>query len=312
MSETSKKKEYETKKASEKHEGKDRHSGDHKTGVKQSVKKDGGGGKFTMGKSTHQDCPEPDNGDPNYDSEGDAEDKKEETKVAHSGKGDPNNDSEGDVEEKKEETKAAHSGKSDPNNDSDGDAEVKKEETKTAQWEGTCAGKYQWDDSSKAKGDADQHNQGEAITKYGWSNGKKQVSIYIELDGLDDVADDSFTFESGEKEVSLTIASIGGKRRRFALTALSNKITDVKLQRKKGKNTVVLKLAKKEEQPWFALLAGTSGGGDDDIEDDDIGDDDIGDDDDGGGRGMGGMDMANMLGGMGGGGMASMLGGMGI
>jgi len=253
MSDATKKEEYDQKKASDKDDRKDRHSGDHKTGVKQAVKKDGGGGKFTMGKSTDQDCPEPDKGDPNYDSEGDETPKP-------------------DAEEKKE--------------------------TKAPVWEGAAAGKYNWDEPAKGQ-DADKDVQGEAINKYGWSDGKKQVSIYIELDGLDEVADDALTTESGEKEVSLTIASIGGKRRRFALTALSNEITEVKLQRKKGKNTVVLKLVKKEAEPWFNLLSGGSGGGGDDEDGGGMG----GMGGMGGGGGMGGMDMASMMGGMGGMGM---------
>jgi hypothetical protein len=260
------KEEYESKKAADKEERKDRHSGDPKTGVKQHVKKDGGGGKFTQGKVTDQDGPAVlDKGDPNYDSEGE----------------------EAAAEEKKPK---------------------KPEEKKPVQYEGAAAGKYNWDEPAKGK-DADKDVQGEAINKYSWSDGKKQVSIYIELDGLDEVAEDALTTESGEKEVSFTIASIGGKRRRFAVSNLSNEIDGVKLQRKLGKNTVVLKLQKKEEQPWYSLVSGSSGGG--------------GDDDEGGGMGgmggggMGGMDMASMMGGMGGGGgmggmdMASMMGGMG-
>ena len=40
--------------------------------------------------------------------------------------------------------------------------------------------------------------------------GKNTVSIYLELDGLDDVADDAFKVESYKTNVSLTIASVAG------------------------------------------------------------------------------------------------------
>ena len=40
--------------------------------------------------------------------------------------------------------------------------------------------------------------------------GKNTVSIYFELDGLDDVADDAFKVESYKTNVSLTIASVAG------------------------------------------------------------------------------------------------------
>eukprot|EP00928_Gymnodinium_smaydae_P059417 TRINITY_DN4273_c0_g3_i6.p1 TRINITY_DN4273_c0_g3~~TRINITY_DN4273_c0_g3_i6.p1 ORF type:complete len:218 (+),score=93.10 TRINITY_DN4273_c0_g3_i6:184-837(+) len=175
-------------------------------------------------------------------------------------------------------------------------AEDAKEEKKAAvEYEGACKGKYNWTEKS---GESADHSQGEAITKYSWSDGKKQVSIYIELDGLDELADDAFVTDSGANEVSLTIAGLGGKRRRFAMTGLSNEITGVKLQRKMGKNTVVLKLQKKEEQAWYSLQTNSGSGG--------------GDDEEGGGMpGMGGM-MGGM-GGMGGmmGGMGGMMGGMG-
>ena len=54
-------------------------------------------------------------------------------------------------------------------------------ETKAPEHIGAVAGKYQWDD--RPGGDADKDVQGEAITKYCWSEGKNTVSIYLELDG---------------------------------------------------------------------------------------------------------------------------------
>ena len=108
-----------------------------------------------------------------------------------------------------------------------------------------------------------------AISKYGWSDGKKAVSIYIELDGLDDVADDGLAVESKEREVSMTIASLSGKTRRFALASLAEDIGGVNVVRKKGKNTVVLKLQKKKEKRWFRLI---EPGGSDGTFDGDVGD----------------------------------------
>merc|ERR1719437_384962 len=129
------------------------------------------------------------------------------------------------------------------------EAEPEKKEKKPIVYEGATAGKYNWDEAKKGVEVA----MGEAITKYSWADGKKRVSIYIELEGLDDVADDALATESGEKDVSLTIASIGGKRRRFVASGLFAEIDGVKLERKKGKDTVVLKLQKKEEKPWYKL-----------------------------------------------------------
>ena len=51
------------------------------------------------------------------------------------------------------------------------------------------------------------------------------MGIYIELEGSDDVAEDTFKAESGKTDVFLTIASVAGKRRTFMLTGLASKIT---------------------------------------------------------------------------------------
>ena len=87
----------------------------------------------------------------------------------------------------------------------------------------TKAPEHQWDDRSG--GDANKDVQGEAITKYCWSDGKNTVSIYLELGGLDDVTDDAFKVESGKSNVSLTIASVAGKQRIFKLAGLAHAIT---------------------------------------------------------------------------------------
>jgi len=167
-------------------------------------------------------------------------------------------------------------------------------EVKPVVYEGAAAGKYNWTAADKSGQDADKDIQGAAINKYSWSDGKKQVSIYIELDGLDQVADDALTTDSGETNVSMDISNLDGKKRSFVMKNLANEITGVKLQRKIGKNTVVLKLQKKEEAPWYSLQEGKAGAGDDD---------DAG----GMGGGMGGM--GGGMGGMGGG--MPMGGGMG-
>ena len=109
----------------------------------------------------------------------------------------------------------------------------------------TKAPEHQWDDRC---GDPDKDVQGEATTKHCWSEGKNTVSIYLELDGLDDVTDDAFKAEYGKTNVSLTIASVAGKERIFKLTGLADEITGVKVAQKKGKQTVSLKLTKKEEK----------------------------------------------------------------
>ena len=77
----------------------------------------------------------------------------------------------------------------------------------------TKAPEHQQDDRSG--GGADKDVQGEAITKYSWSEGKNAVNIYLELDGLDDVTEDAFTAESGKTTVSLDHRFSGGQAANF-------------------------------------------------------------------------------------------------
>lgn len=51
---------------------------------------------------------------------------------------------------------------------------------------------------------------GAAITKYAWSAGKKTVSVFVEVEGLDEMADDKVVAaREGELEASLTVFGIG-------------------------------------------------------------------------------------------------------
>ena len=109
-----------------------------------------------------------------------------------------------------------------------------------------AADEYQWDDRSG--GDADKDVQGEVISKYSWSDGKKTVSIYIELDGLDDVAEDAFRAEAGETDVSITIVSVAGKQRTFRFTGLANEITGVEVAQRKGRQLIDEFVDKEMEQ----------------------------------------------------------------
>eukprot|EP00746_Dinoflagellata_sp_MGD_P043484 gnl/MRDRNA2_/MRDRNA2_205605_c0_seq1.p1 gnl/MRDRNA2_/MRDRNA2_205605_c0~~gnl/MRDRNA2_/MRDRNA2_205605_c0_seq1.p1 ORF type:complete len:480 (+),score=99.34 gnl/MRDRNA2_/MRDRNA2_205605_c0_seq1:130-1440(+) len=122
-------------------------------------------------------------------------------------------------------------------------------------WQGSAAGKYQWDDRPTIRNADAEMMTSEKISKYSWSDGKNRVSIYIELDGLDEVAEDAFKADSGARQVSLTIESVNGRNYTFAMARLLNEITGSKVVQKKGKNMVVLQLQKKEQKSWQHLQA---------------------------------------------------------
>ena len=68
------------------------------------------------------------------------------------------------------------------------------------------------------------------------------------------MADDAFKVESDKTNVSLALASVAGKQRIFKLTGLAHETTGVKVAHKKGKQTVSLKLSKREVKTWHKLL----------------------------------------------------------
>lgn len=113
---------------------------------------------------------------------------------------------------------------------------------KTSCYEGSASGKYQWADSNKDSKPADDIQVGDAIRKYSFADGKRAVSVYVELDGLDAVSDDALKANGCGREASLTITAIGKppRLRRLALSGLRGEILGVQLVRKPGKNTVVL------------------------------------------------------------------------
>ena len=98
---------------------------------------------------------------------------------------------------------------------------------------------------------------GRAITDYAWSDDKKIISIYIELEGLDNISADAITVVSEERQVSLTIAAVGSPpiKRQLLLSGLREEITEAKITLKPAKSIVVLKLVKKEEKAWTRLFA---------------------------------------------------------
>ena len=62
--------------------------------------------------------------------------------------------------------------------------EEDKTEAKPMKYEGSCIGKYKFDDDHKLCVKPVEVNQGAAITAYSWSDIKKRRSIHMEMDGV--------------------------------------------------------------------------------------------------------------------------------
>jgi hypothetical protein len=99
-----------------------------------------------------------------------------------------------------------------------------------------------------------------AIEKYGWADGAKAVSVYVDYDGLEALPEDACQVTSDDTSFELTIAKRSADctaetRHTLKLGPLAHEITGVTVKRKPS--SVVLRLAKKEtSQAWPQLLKG--------------------------------------------------------
>ena len=127
-------------------------------------------------------------------------------------------------------------------------------------FEGCAAGKYNWSGTEGGKTDAADGAVGSCITDYAFGDGPKKASVYVDLDGLDDVADDAMSLVLvSPKKVEFSI-TIGGEDRKLTLNHIFSEVTAVKILRKPGKNRVVLKLTKEKPEPWSKLIAAPATG----------------------------------------------------
>ena len=117
-------------------------------------------------------------------------------------------------------------------------------------FEGCAKGKYAWTDTGSTKaGDL-----GDAIRDYAFSDGNKKASVYVDLDGLDALADaDLCVTKVSETRVEFSAQFPSGKRC-LTLSPLHASIDEASLLRKPGKNRVILKLKKTKPEAWSTLL----------------------------------------------------------
>ena len=114
---------------------------------------------------------------------------------------------------------------------------------------------YAWSGAEMDRNADDDPIASNRITKYSWADGRKRVSIYVEVDGADRLAEEAFKVSSGRRSVSLVIELTGQKKCTFSIAGLWGEITDAKAVQKKGKGTVALHLQKLSEESWPTLIA---------------------------------------------------------
>jgi hypothetical protein len=123
-------------------------------------------------------------------------------------------------------------------------------------------GKYNWDVKEKKNKKAEGFTlPSGVISDYAWADGKKAVSIYVTLKGLDSVSDDdlNLSLSKDKQGLSFKVKNLEGKRRFLTIEKLNKKVKSTKLIRKKGRDQVVLKLFKEDEKTWYSLKSSSGG-----------------------------------------------------
>ena len=162
-----------------------------------------------------------------------------------------------------EAVKQPHSEGGDTNMDNTTESEQPKKDS--------YGGKYTWEMSPfKTKEKAVVTLPSGVISDYAWADGKKSVSIYITLPGLDTVATEDMSVKLINKDSGLLfeVANLQGKKRFLSIKELSKKPKSVKFVRKMGRDQVVIKVFKENDKlKWYSLKAGGYSGGYEDYDD---------------------------------------------
>lgn len=88
------------------------------------------------------------------------------------------------------------------------------------------------------------------ITNYAWSDAKKRVKIYVDLQGIEKISDEQIDFTWAASEISLRVKDFD-KKNLLLVLPLYETIQDASLRRKE--NRLVLSLTKEKEISWHQL-----------------------------------------------------------
>lgn len=175
------------------------------------------------------------------------------------------------IEEAKEDGATTTNGNEDdgPAKQTDQESEIQRRARAIASTTG-YNGKYNWDANNKKNEKATVVPSSGAIVDYAWCDGKKSVSIYIALTGLDEVQDDDMkvSLVNDGEGVLFKAKNVTGKNRFLKIDKLHKKVKSTKLLRKRGQDKVIIKLVKDDEKrKWYNLKEGSSSSyGDDDYD----------------------------------------------
>jgi len=105
--------------------------------------------------------------------------------------------------------------------------------------------------SSSGGGGGSSTKNATPIVEYGWSDGKKIVSIYVDFEGALNVSDEQISLETRRDGFTFTLQNVNDKNYVLLLDKLNADIESASYKKKEGKFTIILK--KGEEKAWYSL-----------------------------------------------------------
>ena len=85
-------------------------------------------------------------------------------------------------------------------------------------------------------------NPVKSISNYSWGDGEKKVSIYVSLDGLDDLPKEKITLDWKKESLRVDIKDLNGTDYVLDLPKLNAEIDGAKFKKKMGQNKIVILL----------------------------------------------------------------------
>ncbi|KDO27790.1 hypothetical protein SPRG_07389 [Saprolegnia parasitica CBS 223.65] len=127
-------------------------------------------------------------------------------------------------------------------------AHKKRHDVEVHAWDGQCEPRLLATSEAPAPVSKDK-----AITAYAWADGKKAVSVYVDLAGVGAIADDNIVLEWAARSIDVRIRGLDatGADLVFKIKTLYEDIMNASLKKKDDK--IVLRLTKAKELTWYSL-----------------------------------------------------------
>ena len=127
-------------------------------------------------------------------------------------------------------------------------AHKKRENVEIHEWDGNAAPRLL---KTQSLTSSDSAEAMETIASFAWADGKKRVSVYLNLPGIGSHSEEGTLIQWTASSLTVKIKNYEGKTRVFVVSKLNDEISDVTTKRKKDQ--LVLQLVKAKELSWPSL-----------------------------------------------------------